>query len=261
MASSFADQIPTIVHLLQALQPRTMLDVGKGFGKYGFLTHEYVGIPTDRRPTPGVVFRAQSSVSIDAVEVQADYDWPHLSQLYRNIKVGDITELYPSLRGYDVVLMADVIEHIPKSDGTGVLRHFVDDGSAVIVSTPKTFFAQDLYDSPHEAHVSHWRPRDFRFAAHLAWQTVGAGRIYLLSGAPRRVRGFGNDPLTRARRIARAFASELPILRCSPGVRFGSRAGSGQRSTTDRLSERSADGFPGRCPSIRRPWIAAKCRR
>jgi len=213
MASSFADQIPTIVYLLQALVPRTMLDIGKGFGKYAFLTHEYAGISMHRRPDPSRTLRAQSSVLIDAVEVQPDYMWPHLAQLYRDIRVGDIVDLYAELSGYDVVLMADVIEHIPKPDGAAIVDHFIRDGSAVIISTPKIFFAQTFYDSPTEAHVSHWRPRDFRFAPYLAWQTVGSGRIYLVSKTPKPVRDFGNRPLTRVRRIARAVKAELPALR------------------------------------------------
>lgn len=212
MASSFAEQIPTIVHLLQALAPRTMLDIGKGFGKYAFLTHEYVGVSTDRRPDPDRTLKDQSSVAIDAVEAQPAFMWPHLTQLYREIAVGDIVDLHGELSGYDVVLMADVIEHIPKPDGARVVRHFVGDGSTVIISSPKTFFAQALYDSPHEAHVSHWRPADFRFAPYLAWQTVGAGRIYLVSQVPRPVRGFGNGLLTRSRRIGRMLAAELPAV-------------------------------------------------
>lgn len=219
MASSYADQIPTIVHLLQALAPRTMLDVGKGFGKYGFLTHEYAGIAMHSRPDPSKTLRDQSAVSIDAVEVQPNYMWPHLAQLYRDIRVGDIVDLYADLNGYDVVLMADVIEHIPKPDGTAIVEHFVADGSAVIISTPKTFFTQSFYDSPYESHVSYWRPADFRFAPYLAWQTVCDGRIYLVSKTPRPVRGFGNDPLTRARRIARTLSAELPVLKSQASVR------------------------------------------
>jgi hypothetical protein len=44
MASSFSAQIPAIVHLLKSLASKSVFDIGKGFGKYGFLIHEYLGI-------------------------------------------------------------------------------------------------------------------------------------------------------------------------------------------------------------------------
>ena len=46
-----------------------MLDIGKGFGKYAFLTHEYCGIDNTRRPDPTRTLREQSRVAIDAVGV------------------------------------------------------------------------------------------------------------------------------------------------------------------------------------------------
>jgi hypothetical protein len=52
--------------------------------------------------------------------------------------------------------------------------------------------------------------RDFRFAPFVDSQRTGAGRIFLLAPGRRKVRGFGNDPLTRLRRVARLLLAELP---------------------------------------------------
>ena len=49
MASSFVSQIPVIVNLVSKLKPRKIIDIGKGFGKYGFLIHEYAGIDNQKR--------------------------------------------------------------------------------------------------------------------------------------------------------------------------------------------------------------------
>ena len=84
MASSFVEQVPVIVFLLQKLNPQTVLDVGKGFGKYGFLLHEYVGIDQTKRPDPSKTLAEQSCVAVDAVEVNRSYLWPHISQFYSN---------------------------------------------------------------------------------------------------------------------------------------------------------------------------------
>jgi 2-polyprenyl-3-methyl-5-hydroxy-6-metoxy-1,4-benzoquinol methylase len=211
MASSFADQIPVVVHVVQQLRPRTILDIGKGFGKYGFLLHEYLGIDTEALPEASRTLAEQSRLKIDAVESNPAYLWPHLSHAYGRVICGRIEELYEGLQGYDLVLMLDVIEHLQKPDALRILQHFLRDSATLIVSSPREFFQQELYASEDEHHVSHWTPSDFKgLAKTLFWQNVGAGRVYVLSDAPMaRIRGFGNDPLTVARRIGRLLRSEL----------------------------------------------------
>lgn len=202
MATSFASQIPIIVHLLGKLAPATVLDIGKGFGKYGFLVHEYVGIEPYKRPNPKATLMQQSRVYVDAVECNEDYLWPHLSQFYRNVYIGRIEQLYKSLQHYDVILMADVIEHIAKEDGLNIAKHFVAAGSNLIISTPRDFFDQALYESKDEHHVSHWTAPDFNWC-HCDYQNCDGGVVFLLSSQPINIRGFGRSPMTRARRLAR----------------------------------------------------------
>ena len=146
---------------------------------------------------------------IDAVEVEPDFLWPHLSHLYRKVHVGKVEELLGSLPDYDVVLMADVIEHLSVEAGRRVVSHFVSRGSAVVVSTPKQFFEQEPYQSVYEAHISHWAPKDFAFVPHVQHQNVGPGRVFLLSAKPLVVRGFGSRLGTRARRLLRLIKEEL----------------------------------------------------
>jgi hypothetical protein len=205
MASSFASQIPVIVHLMSSLAPASVLDIGKGFGKYGFLLHEYCGIDTSVRPNPAMTLGQQSRVTIDAVESNPDYMWPHLADLYRKIFTGRIERLYTELPQYDLVLMADVIEHLNKEDGFKVVSHFVRCGAAVIVSTPRNFFHQELFESSDEHHLSHWTPADFRSFENWDYQNAGAGRVYLISPRPFNITAFGNAPVTRLRRLARTI--------------------------------------------------------
>jgi len=209
MASSYADQIPVVVHLLQKLRPRTLLDVGKGFGKYGFLAHEYVGVPMDIAPDPRRTLAEQSALVIDAVEVQATYLWPHLAHFYRHVQVGRIEELYLGLPDYDLVLMADVIEHLEKPAALEILRHLLARGSTIIVTTPRKFYRQDLFQSVHERHVSHWEPSDFAFAPFVDYQNAGDGRVFLLAKSRSPIRGFGRSLVTRARRVARLLLAEF----------------------------------------------------
>jgi hypothetical protein len=202
MATSFYSQIPIVVHILTKLQPATMLDIGKGFGKYGFLVHEYVGVDPYKRPNPRVTLAEQSRVTVDAVESNDHYLWPHLEQFYRKIYVGRIEELYQTVPRYDLVLMADVIEHIAKDDGMKIVKYFVETGAYVVVSTPRDFFQQDLFESKDEHHVSFWTPRDFNWC-HFDYQNCDSGAVYLLSSSPVNIRGFGHSLMARARRMAR----------------------------------------------------------
>jgi hypothetical protein len=150
-----------------------------------------------------------SRVKIDAVEVQAAYLFPYLENIYSAVHVGKIEDLYVGLPRYDVVLMADIIEHLDKEIALRIVNHFLGAGSAIVISTPKQFFNQHLFDSPYEEHISHWSPRDFAFAGFVDWQNCGAGRVFLFLNQKRVIRGFGSTPMVRVWRIARLLRSEF----------------------------------------------------
>ena len=209
MASSFPSQIPVIVNLLSQLKPASVLDVGKGFGKYGFLLHEYWGIDSAIRPDPHRRLIEQSRVAVDAVESNLNYLWPHIDHFYRDVFKGRIEVLYKTLPSYDLILMIDVIEHLSKSDGLGVVKHFLAAGSQFVIATPRDFFQQELFESPDEHHVSHWTPRDLRGLGYLDYQNVDAGTVYLLTLKPMDLRGFGRGGTKRLRRIARSILNEV----------------------------------------------------
>jgi hypothetical protein len=209
MATSYSSQISAIVHLISTLKPTTILDIGKGFGKYGFLLHEYYGIDNSVRPNPTHSLAEQSRIAIDAVECNPNYLWPHLTQFYRQVFSDRIETLYKSLPRYDVILMADVIEHLRKEDACSIVKHFLDSGSTMVIATPRVYFDQEFFESPDEHHLSHWTIKDFRALGRCDYQNAGPGRIYLVSSGPLDIRGFGSAPIKRLRRIARTVQDEL----------------------------------------------------
>jgi GDP-mannose 4,6 dehydratase len=131
----------------------------------------------------------------------------------RHVHVGRVEELFHDLPVYDLVLMVDVIEHIDKAPASLVLNSFLARGSTVLVATPRYFFQQELYESPDERHVSFWTLRDFYGPDRTIFhQNVGPSAIYVLKeGRMNRIPGFGNDPLTRVRRLARLTLSEFGL--------------------------------------------------
>ena len=208
MGTSFLNQIPAVLGVVQQLRPARILDVGKGFGKYGMLIHEYVGLDSQARVEPMVKIRDQSGICIDAVEPDPDLLLPHIDHYYRKVYSDPIERIYRELSGYDVILMADVIEHLEKSDGVAVLNHFVATSHAVVVSTPLRYFSQCLYQSRFEEHRSHWAARDFKRFGHVLQQRIGAGGLYVISGRSLSLRGFGNGVSQKFRRLARAIRDD-----------------------------------------------------
>lgn len=209
MASSFSSQIPAIVYLLQKLKPKTVLDIGKGFGKYGFLIHEYAGIDNQKRINPALSMVQQSSIRIDGIEVDEDLLLPHLKQFYSEIFIGDVFKIYKDFQDYDLILMIDVIEHLDKEKAIIMLKYFLTKNMQVLVATPMTFFAQELYESEYEHHISHWKLNDFKNLGFVEYQYVDGGAIYLLSREKIEIRGFGNSFIKKIKRIAKSIRNEI----------------------------------------------------
>ncbi len=185
------------------------MDIGKGFGKYGFLIHEYLGIDNQKKINPSLKLNQLSKIQIDAIEIDEDLMLPYLKDIYRNIYFGDVTKLYSTLSKYDLVLMIDIIEHINKEDALVILNYFLEKGSAIIIATPIKYFQQELYESKYENHVSHWTKKDFKKLGYLDCQYFDAGAVYLLTKSKLDIRGFGNSLMKKIRRIARALKNEL----------------------------------------------------
>lgn len=72
MASSFASQIPIVTFVIAKISPKHILDIGKGFGKYGLLIHEYIGINTSKKPIPNKTLKAWVSCGLPACKYRND---------------------------------------------------------------------------------------------------------------------------------------------------------------------------------------------
>lgn len=146
MPSSKLELAPTILNMGWVCNPKRILDVGPGKGKYGLLIREYLN-PLER---------------LDCVEAWEPYvsEFPWLAAIYDNLIIGDVRDLSNEhLAEYDVVLMIDVIEHMDKEDGLTLLNRIP---GAVIVCTPENFFQNPEADEiPTEKHRSLWELADF----------------------------------------------------------------------------------------------------
>lgn len=142
MPTSEHRQIPHICDVLVREKPRTVLDVGAGWGKFGVLAREYGG--ADR---------------VDAVDAN-----PPRFPVYDRVFLGDIRHLdrvLPPGESWDLALLVDVIEHLPKEEGYGVLDELTRRAARVLVTTPWGFRPQEIPGMPYETHRSGWYPGDF----------------------------------------------------------------------------------------------------
>jgi 2-polyprenyl-3-methyl-5-hydroxy-6-metoxy-1,4-benzoquinol methylase len=150
--TSFLDNIPTIVKIVQRLAPKAILDIGVGMGKFGLLSREYLAGDT-----------GQSRIVVDGIEGYEGYVTDIQRAIYDELFIGDITQFDFRAADYDLYLMVDVIEHFEKELAHRLLS---DIGGTVLISTPKEDYRAHYDHNPLEDHQSHWSVEDFgRYAA------------------------------------------------------------------------------------------------
>lgn len=148
---------PAILNLIElAPEHDRILDVGPGYGKAGLLLREYL----NTKPS-----------TVDAVEAWPGYVTDRMRCIYDDVLVCNVLDLDPkTLASYDLVLMADVIEHIQKPEALKLLDRIP---GYVVVSTPMDFFHNGHGLPPTEDHVSHWTLEDFGDRVQLDGSMLG----------------------------------------------------------------------------------------
>lgn len=168
MPTSYLDNIPATIRGVWAVKPRSILDIGIGYGKYGLLCREY----------------CERLERIDGVEVWEPYVRSIQRAIYDHIAIGDVRQLPDDdLAGYDLYLMVDVIEHFEKAEGKALLDRLLGFGGAVLVNTPIVDYRAH-YENPYEDHQSHWTIGDFRDYQFEDF-TTGLGTIVVIRGRRR----------------------------------------------------------------------------
>ncbi len=157
MPSSSPLQISPIIEIILATKPQSVLDIGIGFGKFGFLCREYLELWDGRDQYNDWRCR------IDGIEAFESYITPLQRQIYSNIYAGDALKVVPTLDTYyDLILLVDVIEHFSIEDGQRLLRDSSKCARGCIVSTPLVVSAQkDAFGNPYETHRSQWAQEHF----------------------------------------------------------------------------------------------------
>lgn len=140
-----------------------ILDIGSGLGKNGlFLKH----------------FSWCSNIEIRLVGIDV---WkPHLkvaatANIYDALIVADLRFLPFKSQSFDVMIMSEVLEHLPKSEGFKLLtfmEQLSNEGSIIVLTTPQGHQPQEeLRGNPHEKHRSIWQRGELREFGYIVNRT------------------------------------------------------------------------------------------
>ena len=137
--------VSDIMGEIQRLSPKSVLDIGIGFGKWGVLCREILDARFGR------CARSQWQVIIAGYEPWGEYANPAWG-CYSRITLPPWGYGSKDV-GYDLVLMIDVLEHFTAECGRQTLQELVSTNKHVIVSVPNGVMEQgETFGNPYEAH-------------------------------------------------------------------------------------------------------------
>lgn len=148
--------VPPIIAAVQRLQPKGILDLGIGFGKYGVLCREVLDAVHGRcNPESWEV----DICGVEGFEAYANPSWG----AYNAVAIEDFARHYQQITGWPLVLMVDSLEHVQEDLGKEILRFLVKHNKNVIVSVPMGLCPQgDVFGNSFEKHRTTFSgPQDF----------------------------------------------------------------------------------------------------
>lgn len=176
MPVSDLGSVQHIVHAVCRLQPKGILDLGIGMGKYGTLLREALEAVHGRcRPE-------EWEFEICGVEGHKEYANP-CWKMYDDVAIEDFTQHYEKIKNWPLVMMIDSLEHTRKETAYEILDHLVENNKNVIVSVPLGYCPQGaVFDNEYERHRSTWDgPGDFaQYNAEVLYS--GVCLVVLLKG-------------------------------------------------------------------------------
>ncbi len=154
MPTSTYAGLETLMHYLLNTRPKSLLDIGVGFGKVGYLARESLDVMLNESYRP-----EDWKVKIDGIEAFPDYIQEHHKALYDTIHVGDACEVIDSLGSYDMIVFGDSLEHVDKEKAWELMDKCAERcNQYIILCIPigPHWEQGDIYDNEYERHRSFW---------------------------------------------------------------------------------------------------------
>lgn len=159
MPSSTWVHSSTVQDILWKNKPNSILDIGIGFGRWGFLARELLDVFRGR-------FNKEDwKTRIEGVEIWPKYLKDYHHYIYNKIFVGSIQDfLKANKKMFDVIIAGDVIEHLEKEKAIYVLKHLrliVNKVLIVCIPLGSDYPQGTVKGNSAEAHLSTWEESDF----------------------------------------------------------------------------------------------------
>lgn len=167
MPTSSFQLITPIIEIIMSLNPRSILDVGVGGGKYGILCREYFNYWVAEG----------SELRLEGIEAFPDYINDIHRFVYDKIHIGEAQSIIPRIENsFDLILLIDVFEHLDREIGYDFLQSCVRIGKSIVISVPTKWWEQEdsRDNNPYELHRAHYNWRDLR--------KLGFNQIFRISG-------------------------------------------------------------------------------
>jgi 2-polyprenyl-3-methyl-5-hydroxy-6-metoxy-1,4-benzoquinol methylase len=156
MPTSNPSAISYIAQRIRSLQPQSILDIGIGCGKWGFIAREYADTEFLCNLNP------VSRLQLDGIEIFPAYIGSIQKMLYNNIYIGNASLVINEISTtYDLIIMGDVIEHFTKDDGISLLNKIKKKSKKSLIITPNYWIEQgSVHGNIYETHLSLWTKKD-----------------------------------------------------------------------------------------------------
>jgi hypothetical protein len=135
-----------------------MLDVGFGWGKYGFLMREYSEIAGYHD------VYGERKLFVTGIEIFSNYITDLQKIIYDEIILGNAIEIMKDLptNSFDLVLLGDVLEHMTKPNAIDCVIESLRIAPLVVINTPTNDYEQGpVFDNIYESHISFLTSEDF----------------------------------------------------------------------------------------------------
>jgi hypothetical protein len=148
----------TYIHFLGRIRPSSLLDIGMGHGKLGFLARDLLDVTLGQRYK-----KEKWRITIDGIEIFAEYIQDHQKDIYDEIYIGDALDIIGSLGNYDVIVLGDVLGHLNKKTAVRLFDKCIEHSNQhIIIFTPlgETRNQGETYGNPHEKQLSVWHYKE-----------------------------------------------------------------------------------------------------
>ena len=159
MPTSPFSHITSMIRFLSKMLPSSILDIGVGNGKLGFIARDLLDVMLGER------FRKEDwKVRLDGIEAFPHYIQDHQRAIYDNIYIGDAFDVIDTLGRYDMVILGDVLEHFEKEQALKFLDKCAEHSNkslAIFIPLGKNWIQSEIYGNPYERHLSFWDREEF----------------------------------------------------------------------------------------------------